>query len=445
MAAVQLARQARRRDLRDREPGQVAPLRAAGPRRRHIASSRDPRLRDRSSAPPPAARRGRRPATPWPATSPTPRCGCSPPAASFVEMGKTDIRDPAQVAADHPGVSYRAFDLRSRPRPHRRPCSRRHRPVHRRGTAPLPSRHLPSRAREAFRTMSQARHTGKLVLTIPRAPDPDGTVLITGGTGTLGAITARHLVATGRPGTWSWSPGAARSPRRPEPPPTSKPPAPGQCHRLRHHQPPRPGRPSPPSPPTTPSPPSCTPPGSDDATSPLTPTSSTPSWHPRPPPPGTCTSSPPTSTWTRSSCTPPPPATSAAPARPTTPPPTPSWTPWPTRHRHGHRRHLPRLGQLGRGQRRMTAHLDPPRTAPASPAAGHRPRAHRRRPGRLRRRPDPTDHPALIPAALRTAARRGRWARRRRGPARDPQPASYPPPARRGNHQASTSPDGWPP
>jgi 3-oxoacyl-(acyl-carrier-protein) synthase/acyl carrier protein len=47
---------------------------------------------------------------------------------------------------------------------------------------------------EAFRTMRQGRHVGKLVLTLPRAPDPDGTVLVTGGTGTLGAATARHLV-----------------------------------------------------------------------------------------------------------------------------------------------------------------------------------------------------------------------------------------------------------
>ena len=53
-------------------------------------------------------------------------------------------------------------------------------------------------APDAFRTLSQARHTGKLALTIPHAPDPDGTVLITGGTGTLGAALARHLAATGQ-------------------------------------------------------------------------------------------------------------------------------------------------------------------------------------------------------------------------------------------------------
>ncbi|MEU5100639.1 polyketide synthase dehydratase domain-containing protein, partial [Streptomyces sp. NPDC020996] len=29
----------------------------------------------------------------------------------FIEMGKTDVRDPQQVAATHPGVGYRAFDL----------------------------------------------------------------------------------------------------------------------------------------------------------------------------------------------------------------------------------------------------------------------------------------------------------------------------------------------
>ncbi|MCQ8836694.1 SDR family NAD(P)-dependent oxidoreductase, partial [Streptomyces malaysiensis] len=45
----------------------------------------------------------------------------------------------------------------------------------------------------AFRWMSQGRHTGKIVLTIPRTLDPDGTVLVTGGTGTLGATIARHL------------------------------------------------------------------------------------------------------------------------------------------------------------------------------------------------------------------------------------------------------------
>ena len=56
-------------------------------------------------------------------------------------------------------------------------------------------------APEAFRFMSQARHTGKLVLTIPpdpAAPRQPGTALVTGGTGTLGALVAGHLAVTGR-------------------------------------------------------------------------------------------------------------------------------------------------------------------------------------------------------------------------------------------------------
>ncbi len=51
-----------------------------------------------------------------------------------------------------------------------------------------------AQAVRAFRDMSQARHTGKIVLLPPAVFDPQGTVLITGGTGTLGAVFAEHLV-----------------------------------------------------------------------------------------------------------------------------------------------------------------------------------------------------------------------------------------------------------
>ncbi|MER5556907.1 SDR family NAD(P)-dependent oxidoreductase, partial [Streptomyces sp. NPDC002793] len=53
-------------------------------------------------------------------------------------------------------------------------------------------------APDAFRFMSQARHIGKVVLTLPADPDPEGTTLITGGTGALGGVLARHLAAQGR-------------------------------------------------------------------------------------------------------------------------------------------------------------------------------------------------------------------------------------------------------
>ncbi|MGW4080266.1 type I polyketide synthase, partial [Streptomyces asiaticus] len=66
---------------------------------------------------------------------------------------------------------------------------------------PLPVRTWPlSRTREALRHLSQAKHTGKLVLDVPAPVDPDGTALITGGTGTLGALVAEHLVRVWRIG-----------------------------------------------------------------------------------------------------------------------------------------------------------------------------------------------------------------------------------------------------
>ena len=60
---------------------------------------------------------------------------------------------------------------------------------------PLPLRSWDIRqAPAAYRLLSRARHVGKLVLTVPKPLDPDGTVLITGGTGVLGTLLARHLV-----------------------------------------------------------------------------------------------------------------------------------------------------------------------------------------------------------------------------------------------------------
>ena len=60
---------------------------------------------------------------------------------------------------------------------------------------PLPLRSWDIRqASDAYRFLSQARHVGKLVLTVPTPLDTEGTVLITGGTGVLGTLVARHLV-----------------------------------------------------------------------------------------------------------------------------------------------------------------------------------------------------------------------------------------------------------
>ncbi|MCQ8195568.1 polyketide synthase dehydratase domain-containing protein, partial [Streptomyces rugosispiralis] len=115
----------------------------------------------------------------------------------FVEMGKNDIRDPATVAGAHPGVGYQAFDLGGDAGPDRiRELLAELVELFETGRIePLPVRHWDiTQAPTAFRWMSQGRHTGKIVLTLPRTLNPDGTVLVTGGTGTLGATIARHLI-----------------------------------------------------------------------------------------------------------------------------------------------------------------------------------------------------------------------------------------------------------
>ena len=114
----------------------------------------------------------------------------------FVEMGKTDIRDAHEVGAHHPGVAYTAFDLMAvGPEGTARMLDALATLFEDGAVAPLPVTTWDiRRAPEAFRFVSQARHVGKVVLTVPRPLDPEGTVLITGGTGGLGALFARHLV-----------------------------------------------------------------------------------------------------------------------------------------------------------------------------------------------------------------------------------------------------------
>ncbi|WSD11653.1 SDR family NAD(P)-dependent oxidoreductase [Streptomyces hirsutus] len=120
-----------------------------------------------------------------------------PRGGRFLEMGKTDVRDPAQVAADHPGITYRAFDLVEAGPDRIGEILTDLVDLFGRGVLePLPMAVWDvRRAPDAFRFLSQARHIGKVVLTLPTAPDPEGTVLLTGGLGGLGRITARHLVA----------------------------------------------------------------------------------------------------------------------------------------------------------------------------------------------------------------------------------------------------------
>nr|WP_308258748.1 type I polyketide synthase [Saccharothrix obliqua] len=106
----------------------------------------------------------------------------------FVEMGKTDLR------AGIPG--YRAFDLVEAGPERIGELLADLLPRFADGTLTLPpvTRWDVGHAADAFREMAAARHVGKNVLTLPRRPDPAGSVLVTGGTGALGAAVAEHFV-----------------------------------------------------------------------------------------------------------------------------------------------------------------------------------------------------------------------------------------------------------
>ncbi|GLZ28532.1 polyketide synthase [Lentzea sp. NBRC 105346] len=113
----------------------------------------------------------------------------------FVEMGKTDVRDPAAVVAEFPHLTYQAFDLMDAGPERIGEMLGELLDLFERGVLhPLPVTTWDiRRAPEAFRYLSQAKNIGKVVLIVP-SPDY-GTVLVTGGTGGLGALVARHLVA----------------------------------------------------------------------------------------------------------------------------------------------------------------------------------------------------------------------------------------------------------
>jgi polyketide synthase 12 len=115
---------------------------------------------------------------------------------TFLEMGKTDIRDPHRVAADHPGVDYRAFDVYEAGPDALRELFRALMELFADGRAhlnPISVWNIRD-ARTAFREMSRGRHVGKLVLELG-GDFGGGTVLVTGGTGGVGSLVARHLVA----------------------------------------------------------------------------------------------------------------------------------------------------------------------------------------------------------------------------------------------------------
>ncbi|MFI7676037.1 SDR family NAD(P)-dependent oxidoreductase [Actinophytocola sp. NPDC049390] len=114
----------------------------------------------------------------------------------FLEMGIADLRDPEDVAKAHPHISYLPFELFGAPIHVIAPGWSAVAELAARGEiSPLPFTAWDvRRSQESFQFFSQAKQIGKVVITVPREVDTDGTALITGGTGTLGAAVARHLI-----------------------------------------------------------------------------------------------------------------------------------------------------------------------------------------------------------------------------------------------------------
>ncbi|GAB3897518.1 hypothetical protein GCM10029964_080510 [Kibdelosporangium lantanae] len=110
------------------------------------------------------------------------------PGGRFVEMGKTDIRQNIE--------GYHSFDVMDAGPDRVRDILGEITRLAEEGVVqPIPVTAWDiRRAPDAFRYLSQAKHVGKVVLTLPTPIDPAGTVLVTGANGTLGRIVTEHLV-----------------------------------------------------------------------------------------------------------------------------------------------------------------------------------------------------------------------------------------------------------
>ena len=167
-----------------------------------------------------------------------------PRGGTFLEMGKTDIRDADTVAGAHPGVRYRAFDLFEAGADGVSGCCRARAMSDAGSLHPLPVTTWDiRRAPAALRFLGQARHIGKVVHDHARRVD-----------GRHRADHRRHRHGrrhhrppprreSRRARTCCWSPAAART--RPAPPswsPSSPRGRPRRGRRRRRRRPRRPGQ-----------------------------------------------------------------------------------------------------------------------------------------------------------------------------------------------------------
>ncbi|WP_205370060.1 type I polyketide synthase [Thermoleptolyngbya sp. PKUAC-SCTB121] len=130
------------------------------------------------------------------------------PKGRFVEIGKLGIWTSEQVRALRPDVDYFSFDLLevSQAQPDYIAALLNELTDQFQREALQPLKHTVfeiAEAPTAFRYMAQAKHIGKVVMTLPPvlpqqpAVRPDGTYLITGGLGALGQLTAQWLLEQG--------------------------------------------------------------------------------------------------------------------------------------------------------------------------------------------------------------------------------------------------------
>src|SRR5690606_34638344 len=104
---------------------------------------------------------------------------------SFVEVGTDDVRDPEQVRKKYPRIHYRAVDLTAlEPDLIQAMLLRLGELFDQDVLEPIPATTFDMRrAPEAFKQVAHDPYGTKIVLEPPRGFDPDGTVLISGGTG----------------------------------------------------------------------------------------------------------------------------------------------------------------------------------------------------------------------------------------------------------------------
>ena len=114
----------------------------------------------------------------------------------FIEVGRVRVLDSDEVTARRPGVGYSTFELYDvAPEQVHGLLGDLAAAAERDELPALPLTCFDIRqAGAALRFVSEAHRVGKVALTWPAAFDPDKTVLITGGTGAIGRMVARHLV-----------------------------------------------------------------------------------------------------------------------------------------------------------------------------------------------------------------------------------------------------------